>query len=147
MSNPLIYRDFSPDILICQDAKMSRELLDNKYQGLVLTGRGIGVHPVKHISWRAGRARTSGAFGLQFISKIMKPNKCYVLGMDGYDGNVYEGTYNYGSGPKKISKIAQQYADAIRGITQVFNVNTKDTWNVTDNSNYKFITYKEFKPN
>jgi len=134
-----LYRDFTPDILICQDAKMARELVDNKYAGLVLTGRGIGVQPEKHISWRAGNARTSGVFGLNFIIKIMKPKTCFVLGLDGYDGNVYEGTTNYASSPNKIKKIAAQYAEAIRGETKVFNVNTRDTWNIIDNPNYEFI--------
>jgi hypothetical protein len=139
-----LYRDFEPDILICQDAKMARELHDVQYPGLVLTGKGIGVQPAKHISWRAGRARTSGVFGLTFITKIMRPKACYVLGLDGYDGNVYTGTKNYAKGPNKIGKIASQYAAATIGETLVFNVNTRDTWEVLDNPNYKFISYKEF---
>jgi hypothetical protein len=139
-----LYRDFNPDILICQDAKMARELVDNNYSGLVLTGRGIGVLPTNNISWRAGDARTSGVFGLRFISSVMKPKVCYVLGMDGYAGNVYEGTRNYAiNKPIKPHKVAAQYAGAMGGMNTV-NVNTLDTWQVVDRPNYKFISYKEF---
>jgi len=137
-----LYRDFTPDILICQDSKMARELFDSQYSGLVLTGRGPGVRLKNHITWKSGRARTSGVFGLTFISKIMKPKICYAIGMDGYDGNVYEGTHNYLSKPIKYHKITSQYAQAI-GNTEVINVNEKDLWQV-DKPNYKFITYKEF---
>lgn len=139
-----LYRDFNPDILVCQDAKMARELYDNKYAGLVLSGRGTGVKLHKMITWRTGDARTSGVFGLKFISTIMKPIRCYVLGMDGYAGNVYEGTRNYAiSKPIKPHKVAAQYAGAI-GNMQVYNVNVRDTWQVVDRPNYKFISYNEF---
>lgn len=138
-----LYRDFSPDILICQDAKMMRELVDNNYTGLVLTGKGAGVRPNKLITWRTGNARTSGTFGLKFISKVIKPKVCYVLGLDGYQGNVYAGTINYDSPPAKLHKIAAQYSEAI-GSMKTFNVNERDTWNVTNKDNYSFITYKEF---
>ena len=138
-----LYRDFEPDILICQDAKMARELVDNQYSGLVLTGRGIGVRPKKMISWRVGDARTSGVFGLKFISSAMKPSICYVLGLDGYPGNVYANTKNYIRAPIKMHKIANQYKSAI-GNMKVVNVNDRDTWDIVDNDNYSFISYKEF---
>jgi hypothetical protein len=136
-----LYRDFKPDILICQDAKMARELYDNDYTGLVLSGKGVGVKNENLITWKVGDARTSGAFGLKFISTMIKPDVCYVLGMDGYDGNVYANTHNYNKGPVKIHKIAAQYGGAARG-THIVNVNTKSTW---DSCNYVLMSYEEFK--
>jgi hypothetical protein len=138
-----LYRDFEPDILICQDAKMARELVDNQYCGLVLTGRGIGVRPQNMISWKVGDARTSGVFGLKFISTVMQPNICYVLGLDGYPGNVYASTKNYASFPVKMHKIANQYKRAL-GNMRVVNVNDRDTWDIVDNDNYSFISYQKF---
>jgi len=137
-----LYRDFMPDILICQDAKMAKELYDNHYSGLVLSGRSIGIKTRKMINWRGGNARTSGVFALKFIANIMKPSICYALGMDGYDGNVYEGTQNYVKGPVNYKKITEQYSNAIGNLKTV-NVNFKDNWNIVK-PNYSFITYKQF---
>ena len=119
---------------------MARELVDNNYTGIVLSGKGIGVRNANLITWRAGTTRTSGAFGLKFISTIMKPDVCYVLGLDGYDGNVYANTHNYNSAPTKIHKIAAQYGDEA-GNMKVVNVNTKSTW---DSKNYSLMSYEEF---
>lgn len=138
-----LYRDFESDILVCQDAKMGRELFDNKYTGLVLSGKGIGVKNLRTIHWAPGNARNSGVFGLKFISTIMKPSTCYVLGMDGYPGNVYEGTLNYLKAPRKIEQFAEQYKTVLGGMT-VINVNNKDTWKVEGRDNYSCISYKEF---
>lgn len=134
-----LYRDFQPDILICQDAKMARELHEAKYCGLVLTGKGIGVSPPLSVQWRIGDARTSGVFGLNLINKILKPSKCYLLGMDGYDGNIYIGTHNYTARPIRYKKIIPQYMAAINSKTEFINVNTRDTWKAD-----RFISYKEF---
>jgi len=139
-----LYRDFKPDILVCQDSKMGRELFDNKYSGLVLSGKGIGVKNLKTIHWAAGNTRNSGTFGLKFISSVMKPSTCYVLGLDGYPGNIYENTLNYVTAPRKIHQFAEQYKNVL-GSMKVVNVNIRDTWGIENNDNYSFISYKEFK--
>lgn len=134
-----LYRDFQPDILICQDAKMARELHNAKYTGLVLTGKGIGINPPLSVQWRMGDARTSGVFGLNLINKILKPNKCYVLGIDAYAGNIYIGTHNYTARPIRYRKIIPQYIAATKGKTEFINVNPRDTWEAD-----RFISYREF---
>ena len=137
-----LYRDFTPDILICQDSKMARELKDNDYSGLVLSGQNIGVKLKRNIVWKPGNARTSGAFGLKFIARIIRPNICYTIGMDGYAGNIYKGTVNYKNEPTKYHKFIEQYTENI-GRTKIINVNKIDSWN-TDHPNYEFITYEQF---
>ena len=135
-----LYRDFTPDILIAQDSKILAELMVNEYSGIVLTGKGNGNFKHKLV-WKYVKSRTSGVYGLKFVTKIMCPSRCYVLGMDGYSGNVYVGTKNYTSEPTRFKKITDQYADIVRHTDiEIINVNNKDTWNV-DSSNYSFISY------
>jgi hypothetical protein len=135
-----IYRDFSPDILVCQDSKMARELKDNNYSGLVLSSKGIGVRLPNMITWKPSSGRTSGAIALRFIAIVLQPLKCYTIGMDGYPGNVYAGTQNYKVHPAtKYDKFSTEYINLIKNTTVEFiNVNIKSSWS-------NFITYKEFK--
>lgn len=134
-----LYREFSPDILVVQDAKMARELHDSKYPGLILTGKGIYVGSKNVIRWQPSNTRTSGAFAMNYIAKIIKPSKCYMLGMDGYKGNCYEGTPNYYKTPSKYEKIVSQYQEIENNInTKFINVNNRSNW--TD-----YISYNEFE--
>jgi len=142
-----LYRDFTPDILICNDTKMTVELNRNKYLGLTLSGTGSAVHTSKRLKWKVADARTSGVFGLRFITKVMHPSKCYMLGMDGYFGNVYEGTENYKveDREKFYKKIVQQYVKVVNNSkVEIINVNHKDSWNISNTSNYRHISYNEF---
>lgn len=141
-----LYRDFIPDILIVLDGKMMRELKTNNYKGKVLTSKGQGVRPENTTQWRTANFRTSGAFGLQYVTKVINPLRCYTLGMDGYPGNIYRGTPCYSvSGNLKFDKIVPQYVDAVKNSTvEVVNVNTVDSWK-TEIPNYRFIGYDRFE--
>lgn len=141
-----LYRDFTPDILICQDAKMATEL--KNYKGFILTNKGNYLLKKNSIKWNPGNARTSGVLGMKFIRQCLKPKKCYLIGMDGFPGNMYAGTENYPGLAKEekfYNKIIDQYKQIISGgNTQFINVNTLDAWNIENSPFYKFISYEEF---
>lgn len=139
-----LYRDFVPDILICHDSRMLQEVLKSRYPGLVLTDKGHGYLPNK-VVYRIKDARTSGAYGLRFISEVIQPSECFVLGLDGYPGNVYQGTENY-SDPtfKYYHSISEQYTRIIeKSNTKFIQVQDRATWNV-ESDNFEIITYGEF---
>lgn len=139
-----LYRDFSPDILICQDSKMAKEL--KNYTGLILSNKGNYL--LKNaILWNPGNARTSGVLGLKFIKQCLKPKLCYLIGMDGFSGNIYRGTENYPGIAKEekfYSLIVSQYKYIIETSRINFiNVNIKDVWDIKSPF-YKVISYDEF---
>jgi len=147
-----LYREFTPDLLVAIDAKMLRELLKAKYaeRGQVLIPNNRTVAVPGAIKWNVKGYNTSGGFSMKLIAEVMQPTKCYMLGMDGYTGNLYDGTLNYATNTLHNFKgINTYYLKALQGIgeTTFINVNEKDAWpkEVHDTGKYKFITYKEFE--
>ena len=147
-----IFRDFSPDILLAIDAKMLRELKDSNYAEenfCILPGnRSIGVPGALH--WRTERFNTTGCFGMRMVQQLMQPTKCYMLGMDGYAGNVYDGSKNYPvNSLQNFTGINSFYMKVLTvpSETIFYNVNVKDEWpkEAHETGNYKFITYDEFE--
>jgi hypothetical protein len=73
-----------------------------------------------------------------------------MLGMDGYPGNMYDGTKNYAPNTLQNFKgVIGYYIKALSGPgeTVFINVNEKDAWpkEAHDTGKYKFITYEEFE--
>lgn len=147
-----LYRDFAPDILVAIDAKLIKEINEAKYGEehyiLLPANRSLTVKGALH--WRTDQFNTSGCFAMKCIMDIMKPSKCYMLGMDAYPGNVYDKTKNYSVNTlQNFSGVINFYLKVLRreGSTIFYNVNTHDTWTKEAHSTgkYRFITFEEFE--
>jgi hypothetical protein len=148
-----LYRDFTPDLLICIDTKMLLEVHRINYaeNNFLMMPAGRSTKIVKALEWRIKHYNTSGCFAIKMISALMRPKVCYMLGMDGYPGNVYDSTTNYNTTTlQNFTGITSRYKEAIaEGVTEgcqtvYVNVNPKDAWDYTSDS-YKHITYKQFE--
>jgi len=150
-----IYRDFNPDILVSIDAKMLRELSAAKYgeqekHALIVSPHNRSVGIVNSVKYKTGRFNTSGAFAMRMIMESMKPKRCYMLGMDGFPGNVYDGTKNYAvHSLKNFNGIHRFYQEILNQSTETtfINVNTQDGWPATceNSGHYSFMTYDIFE--
>lgn len=147
-----IYRDFRPDILVSIDTKMLNELnatnLDPRM--LIICPNGRATRVPNSLVYKTGRFNTSGCFAMRMIGEVMLPKKCYMLGMDGYPGNVYDGTKNYAIHTlKNFSGVHNFYIQALNGSkeTTFYNVNEKDGWppEAENTGKYAFITYEQFE--
>lgn len=150
-----LYRDFTPDVLVAIDAKMLKELNESGYGKkqpeefvIVPKNRTIAIPNAK--MWKAERFNTSGCFAMRLITNIMQPSKCYMLGMDGYPGNMFDKTKNYAANTLQNFKgVNGYYLQALQapGETLFINVNVKDAWpeECHKTGRYKHITYEEFE--
>lgn len=148
-----LYREFTPDVLIAIDAKLLTELkkagYGNNDNEFIIIPRNRTVH-IPAVTWKAERFNTSGCFAMKLITSIMKPSKCYMIGMDGYPGNIYDGTENYSRNTlQNFSGVNSYYQKTLEGPgdTIFINVNYKDAWpeEVHKTGKYKFITFEEFE--
>lgn len=150
-----LYRDFTPDVLIAIDAKMLKELKkagygkDDPKEFLIIPRNRTVLVPNSRM-WKTERFNTSGCFAMKLISQIMLAKECYMLGMDGYPGNVYDGTENYAANTLQNFKgVNGYYLQALNGPghTVFINVNDKDTWpeEVQKTGKYKYISYEDFE--
>lgn len=150
-----LYRDFTPDILIAIDAKMLKELAEAGYgkkqpQEFTIIPRNRTVPVPNAKMWKGERFNTSGCFAMRIITALMKPSKCYMLGMDGYAGNVYDKTKNYAVNTLQNFKgVNGYYLQALQapGETIYINVNDKDAWEEKchETGRYKQISYEQFE--
>lgn len=149
-----LYREFTPDVLVAIDAKMLRELKNANYGSskdqftIVPKSRQVVVSGAR--IWHTDRFNTSGCFAMKLISQVMQPKNCYMLGMDGYPGNMYDGTENYAPNTlNNFSGVLTYYLQALTGPgeTIFINVNEKDAWpqEARDTKKYKCISYNEFE--
>lgn len=146
-----LYRDFMPDILICVDQKMVREVKDagvTDIPVLSIKERGFQMPNLYHYNLR--QVNTSGCFGMKFINAYLKNDNCYMLGMDGYPGNIYTATQNYSNkGLINFGGVNKYYLEAIRQSTHTkfINVNIKDEWprECHSTKHYEFMNMHEFK--
>jgi hypothetical protein len=147
-----LYRDFAPDILIAIDAKLITELKESKYceDNFCVTpaNRTVGL---KALKWRTDRFNTSGCFGMKMIMELMQPTKCYMIGMDGFPGNMYDKTKNYSPNTlQNFSGVVSYYMQVLNGKvgdTLFINVNNKDAWptEAHNTGHYAFMTFEEFE--
>lgn len=147
-----LYREFTPDLLIAIDAKMLREIKDAGYgeENTVIIPRGRTIAVPKALTWRTERFNTSGCFGMKMISQAMQTTKCYMLGMDGFPGNMYDKSKNYADNTlQNFSGVCSYYMKALQGPgdTVFINVNEKDAWpkEAHDTGKYETMTYEEFE--
>ena len=148
-----IYRDFSPDILIAIDTKMLNELnaaQDLNPNMLIITPQGRARKLKNSVIYRTGKFNTSGCFAMRLIGESMLPKKCFMLGMDGYPGNMYDGTKNYAVHTLKNFKgVHTHYMQALSSSKQTvfYNVNTRDAWpaEAENTGKYTRITYEELE--
>jgi hypothetical protein len=147
-----LYRDFTPDVLIAIDAKLIKEIRDNKYHEnnftIIPHNRTTDLPGSKR--WRTDKFNTSGCYAMKLISYWMQPEYCYMLGMDNYPGNVYDSTLNYQVNTlQNFSGVGNYYLKALdfSDKTVFVNVNDRDAWPDAAHATgrYKFITYGEFK--
>lgn len=153
-----IYRetDFQPDILIAIDSKMLTEITKAKYgskpheTAMIITPHNRAIAIPGSYVYRAQRFNTSGAFAMRLIVSVMKPKRCYMLGMDGYPGNVYDGTKNYAVHTlKNFSGVHRFYLEILNSArdTVFINVNETDGWppEAVNSDHYSHMTYELFE--
>jgi hypothetical protein len=147
-----LYRDFDPDLLVLIDAKMLTEINESKYcedhHCIIPNNRSVVIKSA--MNWKTERFNTSGCFAMKMISQLMKPGKCYMLGMDGFPGNMYDKTKNYQVNTlQNFDGVTTYYLKALESSerTVFINVNHKDAWPKAahETDKYKYITYKEFE--
>ena len=149
-----IYRDFTPDVLVAIDAKMLNELSKagwGKKGEFTIVPKNRQVQVVNAIAWKTERFNTSGCFAMRLISFLMEAKTCYMIGMDGYAGNMYDGTNNYAANTLRNFKgVVNHYLQVLNdpNCNTVFvNVNYKDEWpqEAHKTGKYKYITFEEFE--
>ena len=156
-----IYRNFNPDILIAIDSKMLNEITKAKYSNegtMVITPHNRSVAVPNSCRWKSGRFNTSGAFAMRLISEVMKPKRCYMLGMDAYPGNMFDGTINYAAHSlKNFSGVHRFYLEILNaskdtvfikyGFYQRNYCFNKDGWpaEAENSGSYSFMTYELFE--
>ena len=147
-----LYRDFAPDLLVAIDAKMLTELHKagycNNHDCIIPNNRTVNVP--RAMRWKTDGFNTSGCFSLKFISQLMNPKYCFMLGMDNYPGNIYDGTANYSVNTlQNFSGVGNYYLNALKGPgdTIFVNVNSEDKWprEVHQTGRYKFMAYDDFE--
>ena len=140
-----LYREFTPDILVAVDSSMMNEIVSSGYKGLKCSPLNtVNGFRQLHFSGVTG----SGVLALKIIAFMMKPKVCYMLGMDGYHGNIYDGSKNYPYDKKRdFKKITKDYIGPLRQFTKFINVNEKDAWPsiAHETGNYEVISYTEFE--
>lgn len=87
---------------------------------------------------------------MRLISEVMQPKRCYMLGMDGYPGNMFDGTKNYAVHTlKNFSGVLRFYLEILNSSTKTvfINVNEKDGWppEAENSGSYSFMTYELFE--
>ena len=151
-----LYRDFDPDILVSIDSKMLNEITKSSYdkdpnrKALIITPHNRGVNVQNSIKYKTAKYNTSGAFAMRLIKDAMKPKRCYMLGMDGFAGNVYDATMNYATHTLKNFKgVHRFYVEILNQSkdTVFINVNEKDGWppEAENSGSYSFMTYELFE--
>lgn len=148
-----LYREFNPDILIAIDSKMLNEITKAKYSNentMIITPHNRNVAVPNSYLYKSKRFNTSGAFAMRLISEVMQPERCYMLGMDAYPGNVYDGTPNYAAHTlKNFSGVHRFYEEILSQSkkTVFINVNEQDGWPATaeNTGSYSFMTYELFE--
>lgn len=149
-----LYREFTPDLLIVVDVKMITEITKSGYpeNHYVIQPANRSKLVPNGLIWRcqSGGYNTSGCFGMRICNELIQAKKCYMLGMDGYDGNLYQGTENYGNNPiRDYTGIHKYYFNALSvdGPTIFYNVNPIDGWpkEMYNTGKYFHITYDEFE--
>lgn len=151
-----IYRDFNPDILIAIDSKMLNEINAAKYgqkegeNAFVITPHNRSVNVANSTRYKTSKFNTSGAFAMRLIKDSMRPKRCYMLGMDGFPGNVYDGTKNYAMHTlKNFSGVHRFYLEILNQSedTVFINVNHTDGWpaEAENSGSYSFMTYELFE--
>ena len=148
-----IYREFDPDILIAIDSKMLNEINKSGYdttRTMIITPHNRNVALPNSFLWKSHRFNTSGAFAMRLVADVMRPERCYMLGMDGYPGNMFDGTKNYAIHTlKNFSGVHKFYLEILQKSdkTVFINVNEKDAWSpLSENTgSYSFMTYDLFE--
>lgn len=147
-----IFRDFMPDILVAVDQKMLKEIQGSKLPEDVpiITARAKSVKVDNCHIYTTAKFNTSGCFAMRMIGESMKPSKCYMLGMDGFPGNIYDGTRNYAMHTlQNFDGVHRFYMGALNSseCTTFVNVNHKDGWppEAENTGKYEHITYEEFE--
>lgn len=147
-----LFRDFSPDILVSIDSKMITEISKSGYalENFCIIPGNRTAKLAGAASWRTDRFNTSGCFAMRLVSLLMNPVRCYMLGMDGYPGNVYDSTQNYSDNTlQNFNGISSFYMKTLigGGDTIFVNVNIKDSWpkEAHDTGRYEFMTYDKFE--
>ena len=137
-----LYREFNPDILTVMNFSMMDEVFDYAQNNFCIT-LARSTHTINRIKqWKVSGVSSSGGLAIKLVSLLIQPSKCYMLGMDGDDGNIYNNTKNY-SIRGNLGRMLKHNADAVKEskITKFINVNLVDNW---PEDTAEFMTYEKF---
>jgi len=140
-----LYRDFKPDILTVVNTSMMIELQEYAKENFCLTHKPLplGLDYIKE--WQGGHINSSGCLAIRLTVLIIKPSKCYMLGMDGCEGNIYHDSRNY---PEEMRRnLERMFVFNIAAVksskeTKFINVNIRDEW---PKDAVEFMNYTEFE--
>jgi len=148
-----LYRDFAPDLLVAIDAKMLREIKTTDYATnnvcVIPPNRSVAIPNA--IKWRSSdKYNTSGCYAMLMIAEAMKSKYCFMIGMDGFPGNLYDKTANYAANTLQNFKgVLNYYLQTLQGEgeTRFVNVNEQDAWPQAahETGKYTCITYDKFE--
>jgi hypothetical protein len=140
-----LYRDFSPDLLCVMDCGILKEIQEYAKKHFCLTLKPK-TYNIKHIvEWKVSKVNSSGCLAIKLVSLLIRPSICYMLGMDGGRGNIYNNTKNYLKNEKRdLDKVFKSNIQAVKEgeETKFININTENTWPINI---VEFMTYTEFE--
>ena len=140
-----LYRDFKPDILTLINTRMIEEVGEYAKENfcISLDRSTPRINNVKR--WKVAKVNSAGCLAIKLVSLLIRPSKCYMLGMDGCKGNIYNDSKNY---PKDMRRnLSRMFEYNIRAVSEskktlFINVNTENNW---PEDVAEFMTYDEFK--
>ena len=126
-----LYRDFSPDILSLVNYRMIKEVQEYARKNFCITliNRKRDMNHI--VEWKVPGVNSSGCLAIKIVSLLIRPSKCYMIGMDGIEGNIYNDTKNYPKDMKRsLKRMFRHNVLAVKEAkkTTFINVNIEDNW-------------------
>jgi len=140
-----LYRDFKPDILIVLNTRMMIEVQEYATENFCLTLKRTTPNMQGITDWKVAKVNSSGCLAIKLVSLLIRPSKCYMIGMDGCKGNIYNDSKNYPKDKRRnLERMFKYNVQAVKDSieTKFINVNTEDNWPL---DTAEFMTYKEFE--
>jgi hypothetical protein len=140
-----LYREFKPDILAVLNYRMIKEVLEYSKENFCICLKRTDVDINSITQWKVSRVNSSGCLAIKIVSLLIRPSKCYMLGMDGIKGNIYNDTKNYPKDKgRNLDRMFKHNVLAVKEskTTKFINVNLVDNW---PENTAEFMSYKRFK--
>jgi len=137
-----LYRDFKPDILALLNYRMIKEVQEYAKENFCITLKNRKRDMSCVAEWKVAKVNSSGCLAIKIVSLLIRPSKCYMLGMDGHEGNIYNDTKNYPKDKvRNFDKMLNHNIEAVKEARETTFITVGNKWpNIV-----KQITYKEFE--